>query len=173
MQDASRHDPSTEALNTQGLQETFLAEAARSTRLNSPLSIAVLQVQTPAEQATTSPLPSVGDGLHATHEMALRHLVQIARSTLRPQDAIGRSSEQNLVLIFPDSAAPQASQALARLQQELAQTPLLYADDCLAMALSAGVVQKLPQETPQQTLQRAAQALRQAIRMGGQRVVLN
>ena len=173
MQDASRHDPSTEALNTQGLQETFLAEAARSTRLNSPLSIAVLQVQTPAEQATTSPRPSVGDGLHATHEMALRHLVQIARSTLRPQDAIGRSSEQNLVLIFPDSAAPEASQALARLQQELAQTPLLYADDCLAMALSAGVVQKLPQETPQQTLQRAAQALRQAIRMGGQRVVLN
>ncbi len=90
-----------------------------------------------------------------------------------PKMRLAALANKNLVLIFPDSAAPEASQALARLQQELAQTPLLYADDCLAMALSAGVVQKLPQETPQQTLQRAAQALRQAIRMGGQRVVLH
>lgn len=174
MQDASRHDPSTGALNNQGLQEAFLAEAARSARLHTPLSIAVLQVQTPCAEPTGSPpsLPS-HDGLHASHDMALRHLVQVARSTLRPQDDIGRSSEQHLVLIFPDSAASQASQALARLQQELAQTPLLYADDCLAMTLSAGLVQQLPQETPQQTLQRAAQALRQAIHMGGGRVVLN
>lgn len=170
MQDTSRHDPSTGALNSQGLQEAFLAESVRSERLQSPLSVAVIQAQLPAT-ALAGP-DAVQDPL-ALPELALCHLVQVARNTLRPQDDIGRTSDQHLVLVLPDSPSDQAAQALARLQSELAQSPLLHAQDCTTVELSAGLVQKHPQETPQQTLERAARALHQAVRMGGGRVVLS
>lgn len=162
MQDTSRHDPSTGVLNGHGLQEAFLAEAVRSERQHSPLSVAVVQAHLNPDDAS-----ALEDG-----ELAIRHLAQLARTTLRPQDDIGRTSDQHLVIVLPDSAATEAAQALARLQNELAQTPLLHAEACTKVLVSAGLVQKHPQETPQQTLERAARALKQAVRMGGARVVL-
>ncbi|MBS7350999.1 MAG: GGDEF domain-containing protein [Comamonas sp.] len=164
MQDTSRHDPMTAALNTQGFEEALLAEAERSQRQGSAWSVAVLH-------AHLHPQDKERLGLDV-HDYSLRHLTYTARSCLRPQDLVARTSEQHLVLLLPHSNAQQSAQALARLQHELAQRPLLYGDYLIPIDISAGLVQALPADPPKATLERAAQALLQALRMGGQRVVL-
>lgn len=164
MQDTSRHDPRTGALNTQGLQEALLAEIQRSQQHRTPLSVAVLQMELPAQALQA--LPPEG------HDLGLRHLTQVARNILRPQDEVGRTTDQHLVLLLPDSPQAQGAQALAQIQNELALRPLLHADVLAHITLSAGLVELLPYESPQQALERAARALRQALRMGGSKVVL-
>lgn len=164
MQDTSRHDASTGALNTQGLQEALLAEIQRSQQLRTPLSVAVLQMELPAQALAALP----PEGL----DLGLRHLTQTARNLLRPQDEVGRTTDQHLVLLLPDSPLEQAAHTLARLQNELAQRPLLHGDVLAHLQLSAGLVQLQTYETPPQTLERAARALRQALRTGGNKVVL-
>lgn len=164
MQDTSRHDASTGALNTQGLQEALLAETQRSQQLGTALSVGVLQMELPAQ--TVQDLGPDGN------DLALRHLTQIARNLLRPQDEVGRTTDQHLVLLLPACSASQASQQLARMQQELALRPLLHGDVMACIGLSAGLVEQQPREAAQHTLERAARALRQALRMGGHKVVL-
>ncbi len=164
MQDTSRHDPMTAALNSQGFEEALLAESKRSQRLDTPWSAAVLH-------AHISPEGQAQLGLDQ-HDSSLRHITHIARRALRPQDLVARTSEQHLVLLLPHSDGPQAAQALGRLQQELAQSPLVHSDHLIPIRISAGLVQAQPPEPPKTTLERAAQALLQALRMGGERVVL-
>ncbi len=77
--------------------------------------------------------------------MALRHLVQIARSTLRPQHAIGRSSEKIRRSVSPTAPPPKPAKPWHGCSRNWHKPPCSTPDDCLAMALSAGVVQKLPQ----------------------------
>lgn len=160
--DASRHDPLTSALNLHGLHETLQAEAARHRRGAQSMSLAVLgidNIQSLRDSSDEHCAPA-----------ALTHLARIVRSTLRPQDALGRVSESSFALLFPDTTAPQAAQALARLQQELSQRPLLHADVKHPLSFSAGVITVSGLDTPAHAIARAIAAHEHAQLLGHHRI---
>lgn len=164
VEDSTRHDPETGALNPQGLQEALLTEAARSQRHAQPTSLATLQID---DLHTLQGTPDVD-----ANAAALVHMARLVRSTLRPQDALARLNMQQFALLFPDTDATQTAQALARLQIELSQRPLLLEEQRIAMSFSAGVIAVNKTDTPAEAIRRASQACEQAQRMGMGRVAL-
>lgn len=163
-EDSSRHDPETGALNLQGMQEALLTEAARNQRHAQPTCLAALQLDK-LNALETPELPGVVAA-------ALVHIARLVRSTLRPQDALGRLNPQQFALLFPETAATQTAQALARLQTQLRERPLLFKDQRIGLSFSAGVIIVTPTDTPADAIRRAAQACEQAQRMGMARVAL-
>lgn len=164
VEDSTRHDPETGALNPLGLQETLLVEAARTQRHTHATSLATLQLDpfhTPPSQAEAE-----------VHTAALVHLARLARSTLRPQDALARLAVNQLALVLPETEATPAAQALARLQTELSEHPLILDTHRIALTFSAGVVAVRATERPADAIQRATQTCEQAQRMGMARVAL-
>ena len=161
VQDTTRHDPETGALNIQGLQEMLHAEAARVRRQPGPISLAVLQLD-------TVDMLDMPDLMSA----AMTHLARLARCTLRPQDAIARTGPKDFALLFPATPATTAAHAMGRLQTELSQQPLLHQEKSVALSFSAGVIQVSASQTVQEALQQATQACQQAQHMGMARVAL-
>ncbi len=164
VEDSTRNDPETGALNPQGLKEALLTEAARNQRQPQPTTLAALQIDQLAALATEN-------GPQAK-TAALVHMARLVRATLRPQDAIGRINEQQFVILFPATAAAPAAQALARLQQELSKRPLLLDDQAVPLSFSAGVIAVSGLNTPAEAVQRAMQACEQAQHMGKGRIAL-
>lgn len=164
VEDSTRHDPETGALNTLGLQEALLAEAARSQRHQQSTSLAALQLDELDARQTQA-------GMGAT-SAALVHLARLVRSTLRPQDALARLGAHQFALLFPETEATQAAQALARLQKEFSERPLIFEEQSASLNFSAGVIATRPSETPMEAIRRAHQACEQAQRMGKARVAL-
>lgn len=164
VEDSTRHDPQTGALNPQGLQEALLTEAARNQRHTYPTSLATLQID-------QLDVISTEWGMEAA-SAAVMHMARLIRSTLRPQDALARLSPLQFALLFPDTETTQTAQALARLQTELSQRPLLLNEQRIALSFSAGVIAVRKTDTPAEAIQRANQACEQAQRMGMARVAL-
>lgn len=162
IQQITRHDAATGAFNLAGLEEALATEQARNQRHHFPLSLACLEVDPPQDPA--SPVSMQAD------DAALMHLARLVRSTLRPQDALGRTSDHRLAVIFPETDPTQAAQALARLQMALQQRPLLLDEQVLPQSFSAGVIAVQHLEAPQHALERAQAACEQAQRMGRARV---
>ena len=164
---STRHDPLTGALNLQGLQETLQAEVARTQRHAQHVSLATLQL----DPLAATDLPS--QDLPPAELAALTHVARLVRSTLRPQDALGRVNDLQFAIVFPATDLGDAAQALARLQTELAQRPLLHAEHKLGLSFSAGLIAVRSSETPAEALARATQTCEQAQRMGRARVALS
>lgn len=164
VKDSTRHDPATGALNPQGLREALLTEAARKLRHAQPTSLATLEI----DNLATLQGEYGGD----TSSAALRHIARLVRSTLRPQDALARLNPAQFALLFPDTDATQTAHALARLQIELNQRPVLLDEQRIPLSFSAGVIAVNKTDTPDEAIRRATQACEQAQRMGKGRVVL-
>lgn len=173
VQDSTRHDPQTGALNLHGLEEVLYSEAARNQRHPGPLGLAVLQLDAPAVPNAPDHAQA-SDDTNATEraDAAMTHLARLARSTLRPQDALARISPTGFAIVFPATSATSAAHALARLQTALSQRPLLHQEQLLPLSFSAGVIQARSSYTPQEVLAQATQACEQAQRMGTARVAL-
>lgn len=172
VQDSTRHDPATGALNFLGLQETLLSEAGRNQRHPGPLGFAVLQLD--AVTALTPPPPQAAGTAEPTtlSEASMTHVARLARSTLRPQDALARIGPTGFAVLFPATSASAAAHALARLQLELSERPLRHQDELHTLSFSAGVIQAQPHHTLQDALSQATHTCEQAQRMGSARVAL-
>ncbi|WP_455555634.1 GGDEF domain-containing protein [Comamonas sp.] len=165
MEESTRHDPETGALNTQGLQEAMQSEAARSRRHPHITSLACLHIDPTQNQILLSE--------PAARSAALIHVARLVRGTLRPQDALARTDTHSFVVLFPDTTPNQAAQALARVQDELQQRPLIHNEQMLTLNIGAGVIALSGLETPSEALQRAAAACEQALRMGNAKIALS
>lgn len=165
IEDSTRHDPETGTLNLLGFHDALMSEAARSHRQTQPISLAALQVDH---------LAAIGAEAGPTAvSAALIHMARLIRSTLRPQDAAGRTSPTQFSVLFPGTKPAQAAQALARLQAAISERPLLHADRRWTLSFSAGVIALNDLDTPAQALARAAHACEQAQHMGMGRVALS
>ena len=160
--ESTRHDSQTGALNLDGLHETLRSETARLQRSRHKpthtISLAALEIDQ-FEQ-----LPPAIQGA------ALAHLARITRSTLRPQDNLGRVTAHGFVVVFPGTEPAEAAQALARLQNELSQSTLHYEEQKFNLSFSAGVIAAQPDAPPSESFARAALACEQAQRMGTARI---
>ena len=165
VEESTRHDPETGALNAQGLKEALQSETARNHRHTQPTSLAVLQVDK-LDILETESGPKAKSA-------ALAHMARLVRSTLRPQDVLGRIGDSQFGVLFPGTDPNQTAQALTRLQSELQQRPLMLEERLVHLSFTAGVIAVNEHHTTAETLQRAAAAYAHAQRIGTARVALS
>lgn len=159
----ARHDPLTGALNRQGLDEAFAREVARVRRTDSPLCVALLDIDN---------FKQLNDRLgHASGDAALKHLSAVTREAMRPQDTLARYGGEEFVILLPDTLLDKGVEAMTRLQRELTKRFFMAGEEKVLITFSAGVAQFQRDESAQEATQRADQAMYLAKRSGKNRVV--
>ena len=158
-----REDQLTEVLNRRGLDEAFLAEAARSERNREPLSVAMLDLDN---------IKLLNDRLgHQAGDSALIHLVKVIREAVRPTDVIGRYGGEEFVILLPGSDVAAAEAVIVRVQRALTRRFFMHNNERVLIAFSAGLAQTRDAESWDAVLDRTDRALYEAKRLGKNRVV--
>jgi diguanylate cyclase len=161
--DLVRHDQLTGALNRRGLEEIFSKEAARATRHDTVLCVALLDIDN---------FKKLNDSMgHDVGDEALIHLATVCRETLRPQDTVARYGGEEFIILLPETPLDDAVSALTRLQRELTKKFFLHANEKVLITFSAGVTQMLPDDNQATVIKRADEAMYQAKQTGKNRVV--
>jgi diguanylate cyclase (GGDEF)-like protein/PAS domain S-box-containing protein len=76
---------------------------------------------------------------HATGDLALRHFADILREQLRKSDMAGRVGGEEFAVVLSGADLAKAMTFARRVQQRLAQTPLLCGEQRIDMTLSIGI----------------------------------
>ncbi len=156
-------DPLTNALNRRGLEHAFKSESARALRYESPLTLAMMDLDN---------FKQVNDRLgHVAGDRALIHFVTTVHATLRPTDLTARSGGEEFAVLFPACTAQDGVEAIERLQRDLARRPFQFEQERVNLTFSAGVTQWRPGETLEQVMQRADASLYDAKNAGKNRVI--
>ncbi len=162
LSEIAQQDYLTGALNRRGMQEAFDREFSRAERTQTPVSIAVLDVDH-FKKLNDEHGHAAGDG-------ALQHLAQVTRETLRPTDILARYGGEEFVIILPETGQEEGMQVMARVQRELTRKFFLHNNQKILMTFSAGVAQRQAGEMRDEVIQRADEAMYQAKRAGRNRV---
>ncbi|MBS0507773.1 MAG: diguanylate cyclase [Proteobacteria bacterium] len=158
----ARHDPLTGSLNRKGFDEAIGREVARARRQGKPLCLALLDLDN---------FKALNDRLgHEAGDDALKHLVQVTREVMRPQDQLARYGGEEFVLILPDTALAEGVKAMERLQRELTTRFFLNEKERVLITFSAGVTQ-LEGDDHADAIRRADQGMYLAKRSGKNRVL--
>jgi len=161
--DLVRHDQLTGVLNRRGLEEIFAKEAARATRHETSLCVALIDIDN---------FKKLNDSMgHDTGDEALIHLATICRETLRPQDTVARYGGEEFIILLPDTPLNDAVSALTRLQRELTKKFFLHGNEKVLITFSAGVTQMSTEDNQATVIKRADEAMYQAKQTGKNRVV--
>jgi len=166
LRDASgmaRADQLTGCLNRRGFEEQFEAAMAARGAAGPPLCLAMLDLDD-------------FRALNAAHghlggDAALRHVVEVARLTLRASDVIARFGGEEFVVLMPATPLPEALAGLSRLRTVLQHRPLQHEGARIVIAFSAGVAQAVAGEPLDALLKRADLAMYEAKRAGKDRSV--
>ncbi|MCA3239333.1 MAG: diguanylate cyclase [Curvibacter sp.] len=159
----ARHDPLTGALNRQGLDEAINREVATMRRKDTPLSVALLDIDN---------FKKLNDSKgHDTGDAALAHLANVARECMRPQDTLARYGGEEFVILLPDTPLDNGIEALTRLQRELSKRFFLAGAEKVLITFSGGVAQLAAGESGSDAIRRADQAMYLAKRAGKNRVI--
>ncbi len=159
----ARHDPLTGALNRAGLEESIAKEVSTVRRKDTPLCMAMLDIDN---------FKKLNDTLgHDTGDKALAHLATVARECMRPQDTLARYGGEEFVILLPDTPLDKGVEAMTRLQRELTKKFFMAGAEKLLITFSAGVAQLEADESGADAIKRADQAMYLAKRAGKNRVV--
>ncbi len=159
----ARHDTLTGALNRKGLDEALERELADVRRKETPLCMALLDIDN---------FKKLNDSKgHETGDVALTHLVTVTRDSMRPQDTLARYGGEEFVLLLPDTPLEQGLEAMTRLQRALTKRFFLAGGEKILITFSAGVAQLAANESGQDAIKRADQAMYLAKRAGKNRVI--
>ncbi|HBH39392.1 MAG TPA: GGDEF domain-containing protein [Curvibacter sp.] len=159
----ARHDTLTGALNRHGLDEAMNREVSTVRRKDTPLSVALLDIDN---------FKKLNDAKgHETGDAALAHLATVARECMRPQDTLARYGGEEFVILLPDTPLDKGVEAMTRLQRELSKRIFLAGGDKVLITFSAGVAQLSASESGAEAIRRADQAMYLAKRAGKNRVI--
>jgi diguanylate cyclase len=159
----ARHDALTGALNRKGLDEAMARELADVQRKETPLCMALLDIDN---------FKKLNDSKgHDTGDAALNHLVTVTRECLRAQDTLARYGGEEFVILMPDTPLEKGIDAMTRLQRALTRRFFLAGTEQILITFSAGVAQLAPGESGEDAITRADQAMYLAKRAGKNRVL--
>ncbi len=164
MSELVREDQLTGSLNRRGLDDVFERELARSDRRNSPMCIAMLDLDDFKRLNDTYG--------HTAGDEVLIHLVRVIKDTLRTMDVIGRFGGEEFLIVLPDTSREDAKLTITRLQRELTKRIFMHKNEKLLITFSAGVALRAPKEDQASLILRADEALYKAKRAGKNRVIV-
>jgi diguanylate cyclase len=159
----ARHDTLTGALNRKGLDEALERELADVRRKDTPLCMALLDIDNFKKLNDTRG--------HETGDAALNHLVEVTRECMRAQDTLARYGGEEFVIVMPDTPLEKGIDAMMRLQRALTKRFFLAGTEKILITFSAGVAQLAANEAGQAAIHRADQAMYLAKRAGKNRVL--
>jgi diguanylate cyclase len=158
-----RHDQLTGALNRRGLEEVLDKEINRARRRESPMCIAVLDIDN---------FKKLNDSMgHDAGDEALVHLVKTVKEALRPQDTCARYGGEEFVVVLPDTLLEDARQVLVRVQRELTRKYFMHDNQKILITFSAGVTELPMDEDREHAIKRADELMYQAKTTGKNKVV--
>ncbi len=157
-----REDQLTGALNRRGMDEAFERELARTTRLQAPLSIGMLDLDH---------FKKLNDSLgHQAGDEALRHLTRVVHGMLRPTDTLARYGGEEFLILLPNTDLDEAEHVLKRIQRELTRQFFMHGNERVLITFSAGVAALHPDESQAALVARADTAMYAAKKLGRNRV---
>ncbi|MGC2165693.1 MAG: GGDEF domain-containing protein [Gallionella sp.] len=161
--EAAHQDFLTGALNRRGMDEAFDREFKRADRHNTPLSLAMLDIDH---------FKKINDTMgHSTGDMALAHLAKVVKSVLRSTDILARYGGEEFVILLPGTKQDDAVNVVAGVQRDLTKNFFLHNNERVLITFSAGVAERMTGENADEVLPRADAALYQAKHAGRNRVV--
>lgn len=152
----------TGTLNRRGMEDAFEREFARSARTNTPICVALFDIDYFKRLNDTYG--------HEAGDEALIHLVHVVKETLRPTDVIARFGGEEFVIILPETGVEEGMKTMMRLQRELTKKFFLHKNEKVLITFSAGIALRLLDESADAIISRADQALYKAKAAGRNRV---
>jgi diguanylate cyclase len=155
-------DALTGALNRRGLDQTLMREIARAQRLDTKLSLSMVDLDF---------FKKVNDEFgHEAGDQMLVHFSSLIKCVLRKSDALVRYGGEEFTLILPDTDGRGAHFVLARLQQLMSKSPLVFEGKQINTTFSAGIATLRSEENGHALLRRADEAL-YAAKNGGRNAI--
>lgn len=145
-------DPVTRSLNQRGLSGSLLEAMAQASRYHTPLTIAVVRV-------ATVPQITAQHGVSA-RDQALQTIASMIGEALRLPDRVGRTSEDDFLVIMPQTKIAAATKVVERIAAALTAAPIPIADAQVKLDVAFGVAAFTKGEDLEQLLARADTALR-------------
>jgi diguanylate cyclase len=164
MSELVREDQLTGSLNRRGLDDVFERESARADRRNTPLCVALLDLDNFKRLNDTYG--------HMAGDAALKHLVKVVRETLRSMDVIARFGGEEFLILLPETTVDAAAAAMVRVQRELTRHFFLHDNEKMLITFSCGVALRVQNEEQASLMARADKAMYQAKNSGKNRVVI-
>ncbi|MFL9925900.1 GGDEF domain-containing protein [Herbaspirillum lusitanum] len=158
-----REDQLTGSLNRRGMDESLDREITNAVRRDTPLCIALLDLDDFKRINDTHG--------HATGDEVLVHLVQVVKDTLRKLDVIARFGGEEFLVLMPETGPLDAMQIITRVQRELTKRIFMHDTQRLLITFSAGVAQHTKGEDQTELIKRADAALYKAKNAGKNRIV--
>jgi diguanylate cyclase len=156
-------DQLTGVLNRRGMDETFERELNRADRGQTPICVALLDIDN---------FKKLNDTLgHQAGDQALIHLARVIKECLRPADNVARYGGEEFVIILPDTSLKEGVEAIERLQREMTKKFFLNNNERVLVTFSAGVALRITDEDQENLLGRADKAMYIAKTTGKNRVV--
>jgi len=156
-------DQLTGALNRRGMDEAMDREIKRADRQQTPVSLALLDIDN---------FKQLNDTLgHQAGDQALVHLTVVIKETLRPTDEVARYGGEEFIIIMSETGLEEAMATITRLQRELTKKFFLHNNERKLITFSAGVALRTAHEAAEDVIARADKAMYQAKKTGKNRVV--
>ncbi len=159
-----REDQLTGALNRRGLEAAFEHDAAQADRTQSPLCVALLDIDNFKRLNDTKG--------HQAGDQALIHLSTVIKDALRPCDSVARYGGEEFVILLPDTPLEEGAATIERLQRELTKRFFMNENERILITFSAGVALRANEEPQDEVVGRADKAMYQAKQTGKNRVVI-
>lgn len=155
-------DTLTRIMNRRGITVSLLDAMAQAERYNTPLSIAMADIDH---------LKRINEVQgHGAGDKVLTHVAAVLSETLRMPDKVGRYGGEEFLVIFPHTALAQARKIAERMRGAVQKSKLEVDRNKVQMTLSLGVTQFQKGEDLEQLLSRAEKAMAQA-KSGGRNLV--
>jgi diguanylate cyclase (GGDEF)-like protein len=153
-----QRDELTSLYNRRHMVAVMQAECKRAERTGTPLSVAMLDLDH---------FKRINDTLgHQVGDQVLQAVAKAASLRLRSTDVLARWGGEEFLLLMPATTATEATFAVARIRQALAQLDLHMAGQPLGITFSAGLTEWQAGESMDQMLERADQLLYRAKHRG-------
>lgn len=158
----SRQDPLTGLANRTAFREAFEREQSLANRVQYPLSLAILDLDK---------FKSVNDTYgHCAGDEVLRRVAWILTRQLRKSDLVGRWGGEEFIVLFADTSAEGAIQALEKVLMQLQREEFHENGQTFSVAFSAGVAAVEQDQSLEEAIVNADQRLYLAKSAGGNRI---
>ena len=159
------HDGLTGLLNHTAIKEELAREVVRSSRLNSPLSFALVDVDF---------FKKVNDAYgHAAGDRVIKSLARLLKQRLRETDIVGRYGGEEFAVIMNDTDATSAAKVIDEIRNVFSRLLHLSHDEEFSANFSCGIADLTHFSDVASLSEAADKALYQAKQRGRNKVVVN